>query len=150
MAKLNVRVKSKKQPFKKTTIALTICCALLFVSCCVLGVFLYKTIEEMSKKNDEVASLNYRIEDIVKRHDSYYSDLEHRYDNINEKLAHALNLYDDYIVIVSSGNCYHQYGCFHSITSSGKFDVYTIAEAEKAGYTPCECIDQSKIDSYYD
>ena len=140
--KVKVIAKSvkKKQPYKKSTIILAICCATLLAVCGILGVFLFV-------KSDEASSLNQRIKD-YEGLEYNYKDLEHRFDNINERLANTKNFYDDYIVIVASDGCYHQYGCYDSITASGKFKVYTLDSAKQAGYTPCDCINPEKINSY--
>ncbi len=130
------------------SIALICCCSLLLVVCCFSTVLLIRSRKELS-------DTKYNLDQLESRFASYqtsYKELEKRYDELllkqDEKLTNTLNFYDDYIVIVPKGNCYHQYGCYDSITASGEFDVYEVFEARERGYVPCDCIDPNMILRY--
>ena len=136
------------------SIALICCCSLLLVVCCFSTVLLIRSQKELS-------DTKYTLDQLESRFAGYktsYKELEKRHDELllknDEKLTNALNFYDNYIVIVpysSNGKTdthYHQYGCFDSILSGGKFEVYTLNGAKQAGYKPCDCIDPYEVESY--
>ena len=141
---------------KSLPIALICGCSVLFVLSC-FSTFL------LVKSKQELHNTKHTLDQLESRFSSYktsYQELEEKYDALllkqDDKLTNALNFYDDYVVIVpynSNGKTdthYHRYGCYDSILTGGKFDVYTLDDAKQKGYKPCDCIDPEKIDSYLD
>lgn len=142
---------------KKVTIIILSCCCLVLLTVSVFSVFMAaKSQQNLDVVKNDLEQLEIRFSSYQKE----YKNLEKENEDLklkqSDKLTNALNFYDDYIVIVpynakgEMDTCYHQYGCFDSILSGGKFEVYTLKEAKSAGYKPCECVDSSKIESYTD
>lgn len=137
MKKIHVKIKERSKQKSKTTI---ICIISIFAfSFLCLDIFLFVNIKE---KNKTIESLTSEISQ-SKKYKSLYNEINSKYENTNDKNSRILDFYDDYIVIVpdNGSDCYHQYGCFDSITSTGNYKVYSLVEAKKSGLKPCpKCI----------
>lgn len=141
MKKIQVKIKENSKikatnGFLRILISIISLFSLLLIC---LNIFLYN---DVKNKKLKIVSLNSELSQ-NKNYKSLYEDINSRFDNINSKNSDILNFYDDYVVIVpnNENGCYHQYGCYDSITSSGKFKVYYLEEAQQLGYKSCpKCI----------